>query len=78
MDLAEKELLLNQIEHKAGMLKTFYKDEDGASDLIEVYEDAVANGISIKVAKILLEDLTVFLKEMNEKGNHWGRIVKSI
>ncbi len=78
MNIEEKKLLMTQIEHKVSMIQTFYKNEDGASDLIASYKESISKGTSVKEAKLLLEDLTVFVKKMNEKGNHWGHIVKSI
>lgn len=61
MKQIEKELLLNEVEHKIGMVKTFHKDEDGAEELIEGYEEYLIEGVSVTEAKLLLEDLDLFL-----------------
>lgn len=62
MNLAEKEMLLNQIEHKIGIIRTFHKEEDGVNELIEVYEDMVKNGTSTLEAKTFQDDLDLFLE----------------
>lgn len=62
MKQVEKELLTNEIEHKIGMVRTFHKDKDGADELIEGYEDYRKEGVSVTEAKLLLEDLNLFLE----------------
>lgn len=67
MKQVEKEQLLNEVEHKIGMVKTFYKDDDGAEELIGGYEDYQKEGTSFTEIKLFLEDLNLFLE--NAKQN---------
>lgn len=61
MRLAEKEELLNQVEHKVGMIKTFHKDAEGSGGLLETYEEYIKEGTSHAEMKLFLDDLTLFL-----------------
>lgn len=65
MKQAEKEQLLNEVEHKIGMVKTFYKDEVGAEELIESYEGYRKEGVSNTEIKLFLDDLNLFLESLN-------------
>ena len=62
MNQIEKEQLLNEIEHKIGMIKVFYKDNDGAEELIKSYEEYTEKGVSYTEIKLFLEDLNLFLE----------------
>lgn len=55
----EKELLLNSIETKIGIIKSFHKKE--GADLIELYNDYKKNGTSYMEAKLFENDLIEFL-----------------
>lgn len=72
MNNAEKEILLNEIEHKVGMIKTFYKaskhDTDTAKELIELYDEYVRDGTSTIEVKVFLQDLNLFL-ETNKRDD---------
>lgn len=72
MNNAEKEILLNEIEHKVGMIKAFYKaskhDTDTAKELIELYDEYVRDGTSTIGAKVLLQDLNLFLETNKRDG----------
>lgn len=61
MKQAEKELLVNQIEHNIGLVKTFHQDKPGANELIEVYEEISKKGTSTIEAKAFVDDLNLFL-----------------
>lgn len=62
MKQAEKEQLLNEVEHKVGMIKTFHKGSNEAEELISVYEDYRKEGTSITEIKLFLDDLNLFLE----------------
>lgn len=62
MNQFDKEQLLNEIEHKIGMIKSFYSDVEGADELINGYEDCLKEGTSFTEIKLLLEDLNLFLE----------------
>jgi hypothetical protein len=64
MNQAEKELILSQVELKIGMVKTFYKDKEGADELISLYEDYLREGTSTMEIKLFLEDLYLFLESV--------------
>ena len=66
MKQAEKELLLSQVETKIGVVKSFYKDEVGADNLIELYEEYQNDGTSYTEIKLFLEDLTLFLESYKQ------------
>lgn len=66
MTSEEKQQLTNAIEHKADMLNLQVRLEkmdltDQISELLDLVEDAKANGTSTMEAKMLLEDLTLAL-----------------
>ena len=61
MERMEKEQLLNEVEHKIGMAKTFHNNNGEANELIEVYEGYCKDGASLTEIKLLLEDLELFL-----------------
>lgn len=62
MNQSEKELLLNSIEHKVGIVATFYRDVEGAEDLLNLYEEYKKEGTSITEIKLFLDDLNTFLR----------------
>lgn len=66
MDQIEQEHILSQVEHKVGMVKTFYRDEVGASDLISSYNEYQNEGVSYTEIKLFLEDLNLFLESVNK------------
>lgn len=63
MNQTEQEQILQQVEHKIGMIKAFHKDEVGADELIASYEEYSKEGISFTEIKLFLEDLNLFLNE---------------
>lgn len=63
------EAILSQVEHKAGMIKTFYKDVEGAKELIEIYDAYTKEGTSFVEIKLFLDDLNIFLDGMKEEKN---------
>lgn len=67
MNQIEKEQILSHVEHKVGMIKTFYKEEVGADVLISSYEDYRVEGTSFTEIKLFLEDVNLFLESV--KGN---------
>ena len=62
MNQSEKELILSDVEHRIGMIKSFYKEEEGADELINSYEEYLKTGISHTEVKLFLEDLNLFLE----------------
>lgn len=61
MGQLEKQQLLNEVEHKIGMAKTFYNSNGEAEELIEVYEGYCKEGATLMEVKLLLEDVELFL-----------------
>jgi hypothetical protein len=61
MNLSEKELLLNQVEHKIGMIKAFHNNDE-AQELVELYDEYNKTGASYTEIKLFLEDLDLFLE----------------
>lgn len=60
----QKEQLLNAIDHKIGMVKTFYKNISGSEDLISIYEDFRKEGSTYTEIKLFLDDLNLFLESV--------------
>lgn len=60
----ENELLTNEVEHKIGMIKTFYSGAEGADEFIEMYNEYTNDGCSVYEIKLFIEDLTLFLEGM--------------
>lgn len=67
MDSIEKEMILSQVEHKIGMIKAFYRDQDGADELISSYEEYDKDGTSYTEIKLFLEDLELFMETAGVK-----------
>lgn len=66
MTQAEKQELINTIEHKADMLKLNItqgkiEETDETTELLDLVKDAKENGTSTMEAKLLLEDLELAL-----------------
>lgn len=62
MNQIEKEQLLNEVEHKVGMIKAFHNEDDNAKELIELYDEYRKDGTSVMEIKLFLEDLNLFLE----------------
>lgn len=61
MSQSEKQQLLNEVEHKIGMAKTFYNGDGEAQELIDVYEGYRMEGATLMEIKLLLDDVELFL-----------------
>jgi hypothetical protein len=68
MKEADRELLLNDLDLKAGVIEKFYIEEDGAESLLEIYYEYEINGCYVEEAKMLLDDLKVFLAQKTKWG----------
>ena len=66
MGQLEKQELLNEVEHKIGMAKTFYNNNGEAEELIEVYEGYCKEGATLMEVKLLLEDVELFLDSVKK------------
>lgn len=56
--------LINYIDIKISVIKTFHSDKTVAQDLIECYDDMKSNGTTIEETKMLYDDIENFMSEL--------------
>ena len=66
MGQLEKQELLNEVEHKIGMARTFYNNDGDAQELIDIYEGYRKEGATLMEIKLLLDDAELFLDSVKE------------